>query len=85
MNVLTYFACLDLIAVATDLDEGTDSRVEGGEFGTIRVVVSAMAWSTVGLSHGGFSSIAGRNLTEELAIDFAQWARHVAHDEMLAL
>lgn len=85
MNVLTHFASLDLIAAAADFDQCTGSGVEGGESSTIGVVVSAMARSTVGRRHGGFSSIAGRSLTKELAIDLAQWARHVANEEMLVV
>lgn len=85
MYVLTHFVSLDLIAIAADLDQDTGSCVERGEFSTSSIVGSAIARSAVGLSHGGFSSVAGRDLTEELAIDFAQWARHVAHEAVLVL
>lgn len=85
MKVLTHFISLELITIAADLDQGTGSSVEGGEFSAMRVLVSSKARSAVGLSHGSFSSVVVVNLTEELAIDFAQWARHVANGVLMLL
>lgn len=82
MNVLTHFASLDVMAFGGDLDQGTSSRVQRGKCSTRILFVSFKARSAVGLSHGSFSSVVAWDLTEELAIDFAQWTRH-ADQELL--
>lgn len=74
MSVSTHFTSLDLIAVAADLDQGSGSRVQGGKLRDVRVLVSSMRRSAVGLGHGDFSPFFVGDLAEELAIDFAQWA-----------
>lgn len=70
----THFTSLDLIAVAADLDQSSGSRIQGGKFRDVRVLVSSMRRSAVGLGHGDFSSFVVGDLAKELAIDFAQWA-----------
>lgn len=71
IDVLTHFASVDFIAVAADLDQGIGSRVEGSEASTMSAaLVSAMARSTVGLSHSCFSSVLVRDLPEKLVINF---------------
>ena len=74
--MLTHFASLDLVAVGGGLGQSSCSPVERGECGTVVLFVSSRARSAVRLSHGSFSSVVVWHLTEELAIDFAQWARH---------
>lgn len=81
--MLTHFASLDFIAIAADLDRGAGSRVKRGKGSTKMVIVSLSARFAVGLSHGSFGSAGVGNFTEELAINFAQWARHVAHGVLM--
>ena len=83
--MLTHFASLDFIAFAANLDQGTGSRVERCETSTRMVSMSFKARFVVGRSHGSFSFIVGRKFAEELAIDFAQRAGHVAHDVLVVL
>ena len=84
-EVLTHFTDLDLIAIAADLDQSTGSRVERSEAIAMSVFVSSKARDAVGSSHGSFGSVVVRDLTEELAINFAQWARHITHEALMLL
>ena len=83
--MLTHFTSFDLIAIAADLNQSTGSRVERSEATTMSVFVSSKARDAVGFSHGSFGSVVVRDLTEELAINFAQRARHVTHEVLMLL
>ena len=78
VHVLTHCASLEFIAVGADLDHGTGSRVQRGEFSALRALLSSMARSVGSLGHCGLSSVFEGCLPKELVINFAQSARHVA-------
>ncbi len=81
----THFTSLDLIAIAADLNQSTGSRIERSEAIALSVFVSSKARDAVGFSHGSFGSVVVGYLTEKLAIDFAQWARHITHEVLMFL
>lgn len=78
--MLTHFAGLDFIAIAANLDQGTSSRVERCKSSDMMVIVSLKARLVVGLGHGSLGCIVEGDFADELAINFAQWAGHVAHE-----
>lgn len=76
MKVFTDLAILDLIAIAAHFDRGACSRVERGEVSAMRILLTSIVRSTVGLGRGGFSSVVVGGLPKELTLDFGEWARH---------
>ena len=73
---MTYFASIELVAFAVDLDQSTSHRIEGGETGDMRVPESPIAGFTVVFCLDELSSAAVGDLTEELMVDVTQRARH---------
>ena len=79
MHVSTHFASDVLIAAAAHLDQGTGSCVECGEASALRIFMSCMARSAILIHRSSFSSVVVVAFPKELAINFAQRARHIAH------